>query len=459
MLHYLGGLTLSLITRLPHILEDCKLAHEELLKIDPPEFYRNEIVKAPKGRLAKGDNLAYMHHLLINENFFGKLNLIYVDPPFFSKADYGNPIKLESEKTSKVVKMKQKAYEDTWENGLEEYLRMLTLRFFLMRDLLADDGCLWIHLDWHAVHYVKILLDEIFGADNFVNEVIWNYKSGGVSKRRFARKHDTLLFYGKTQNYYFKPQLEKSYNRDYKPYRFKGVQEYEDHLGWYTMVNMKDVWQLDMVGRTSAERTGYATQKPELLLERILESCSKEEDFCADFFGGSGTLAATAYKMNRNWISCDKGDLSMVNMQKRLLAVGAEFAVYEAEPKEENKKAVADISFKVHVEDILDHSGEKTLILELESYQIKDLKKLSITKDKIEEIRSILNNDPLSLLECWSIDTNYDGEIFRPEISFIRGKKGFVISYEKTATQFHQVAVKSMDVFGNIIFNSISVSK
>ena len=112
---------------------------------------------------------------------------------------------------------------------MEEYLRMLTVRFFIMKELLAEDGCLWVHLDWHGVHSVKILLDEIFGGEkNFINEIIWNYKSGGVSKKYFARKHDTLLFYAKSQDYYFKAQQEKSYNRDFKPYRFKGVSEYKD---------------------------------------------------------------------------------------------------------------------------------------------------------------------------------------------------------------------------------------
>ena len=160
---------------------------------------------------------------------------------------------------------------------------MLCIRFYMMRDLLADEGCLWVHLDWHIVHYVKVLLDEIFGQKNFINEIIWNYKSGGSSKRHYARKHDTLLFYAKSPKYYFEAQKEKSYNRGYKPYRFKGVREYRDETGWYTMVNMKDVWQIDMVGRTSAERTGYATQKPEALLTRILESCTREGDIVCDF--------------------------------------------------------------------------------------------------------------------------------------------------------------------------------
>jgi hypothetical protein len=133
--------------------------------------------------------------------------------------------------------IKPMAYDDHWKTGMEEYLKMLCVRFFLIKDLLSDEGCFWVHLDWHVVHYVKILLDEIFGEDNFVNEIIWNYKSGGTGKRNFSRKHDTLLFYSKSKKYYFNPLQEKSYNRGFKPYRFKGVQEYEDELGWYTEFN------------------------------------------------------------------------------------------------------------------------------------------------------------------------------------------------------------------------------
>ncbi|MDR1573869.1 MAG: hypothetical protein LBS24_06125, partial [Clostridiales Family XIII bacterium] len=220
---------------------------------------RNEAVR---NRLIRADNLGVMKACAA-EGRAGAFDLIYVDPPFFSRMNYCAEIKLKSASGKTVPALRGTAYSDAWGGDMEAYLRMLVPRFFGFRDLLSQTGCLWVHLDWHAVHYVKVLLDAIFGAENLINEVIWNYKSGGVSRRRFARKHDTLLFYAKTKDYRFKPQQEKSYNRGLKPYRFKGVKEYRDETGWYTLVNMKDVWQLDMVGRTSAERTGYATQKPE----------------------------------------------------------------------------------------------------------------------------------------------------------------------------------------------------
>lgn len=266
-----------------------------------------DALKAGEGLVVKGDNLELMRRLPA-----GSLQLVYIDPPFFSNANYQTSAKVE-------------AYSDVWAGGLEEYLRMLAVRLFYIRELLSDEGSVWVHLDWHAVHYVKVMMDEIFGEENFVNEIVWKYKSGGSTKRRFARKHDTLLFYSKSKHYYFNPQKEKSYNRGYKPYKFKGVEEFEDELGWYTMVNMKDVWEIDMVGRTSGERTGYATQKPEALLTRIIESCSRPGDTVADFFGGSGTLAAVAAKEGRSFISCDIGSQALAAQQARLAALGARY--------------------------------------------------------------------------------------------------------------------------------------
>lgn len=241
---------------------------------------------------------------LIDDGYKSKFNLIYIDPPFFSKANYKAKV-IENSNT-----IEKAAYEDYRSGTLTSYLSMIALSAFGIKELLADNGLFWVHLDWHAVHYVKIILDEIFGAENFVNEIVWHYKSGGSSRRRFSRKHDNILVYGKTKNYKFNPMKEKSYNRGGKPYRFKGVEEYQDENGWYTLVNMKDVWNIDMVGRTSSERNGYATQKPEALLERIILSSTDEGDLCGDFFCGSGTMAAVAKKLGRLFVVCDKGDVA-----------------------------------------------------------------------------------------------------------------------------------------------------
>ena len=265
-----------------------------------------------------GDNEPFMKSL-INGDMKGKLQMIYIDPPFYTKADYKATVKAENES------VKKHAYSDRWEQGFPEYLEMITERLMLMRDLLKDDGLVWVHLDWHAVHYVKVIMDEVFGHGNFVNEIVWTYKSGGASKKRFSRKHDTILVYSKTGKYKFFAQKEKSYNRQFKPYRFKGVEEFQDEIGWYTMVNMKDVWNIDMVGRTSSERNGYATQKPELLIERIINCCTEEGDICGDFFCGSGTLPAVAGRLGRKFIACDNGELAYSLTADRLGKLGIKY--------------------------------------------------------------------------------------------------------------------------------------
>lgn len=285
------------------------------------------------GVLAFGDNLSFMKYLLDGCDMRGRVKLIYIDPPFFSKANYEASLRMKAENVGgekqggEEKKIKHLAYKDVWEQGMEEYLTMLTSRLMFMRELLADDGTIWVHLDWHSVHYVKILMDEIFGDTNFINEIIWQYKSGGSSKTHFARKHDNILVYGKTKKYYLKLPKEKSYNRGLKPYRFKGVEEFCDDVGWYTMVNMKDVWSIDMVGRTAKERTGYATQKPEALLNRIIEAGSCEGDIVADFFCGSGTLGAAASKLGRRWICSDSSAVAAAACVKRFLDGEAEFTL------------------------------------------------------------------------------------------------------------------------------------
>lgn len=248
-----------------------------------------------------GDNLEYMKGL-----GDGSIDFIYIDPPFFSAADY-------------YTRKGGKAYGDRWKGGMDEYLAMLQPRLIEMRRLLKDTGTIAIHLDWHAVHYVKVMADGLFGMNNFVNELIWAYKSGGATGRRFARKHDTILVYAKTKDYYFRTQKERSYNREGRPYHFKDVEEFRDEEGkWYTMVNKKDVLTVDMVGRTSGERTDYATQKPQALLQILLDSLCPPGGVCADFFAGSGTLGACALESGLDCLLCDSSREAVDTILDRL---------------------------------------------------------------------------------------------------------------------------------------------
>lgn len=225
--------------------------------------------------------------VMIEAELSGSLDFIYIDPPFFTGRCFTD-------------------YDDHWPDGISGFLAMLGPRLSKMRTLLSDTGLIAVHLDYHAMHYVKVMMDEIFGMENFVNEIVWAYKSGGAGSRSFARKHDTILLYSKTCEYFFSVQKERSYNRGDKPYNFKGVEEYEDEDGkWYTLVNRKDVLFVDMVGRSSKERTGYSTQKPEALLRILLESCCPPGGICADFFAGSGSLGAAARCLGMRYLLCD----------------------------------------------------------------------------------------------------------------------------------------------------------
>jgi len=272
--------------------------------------------------LLLGDNLALMAALSrqIGGGEREPLSLVYMDPPYFSNRNPGSRMKVKTPGGEALVKIP--AFSDTWtcegvygsgEDAIVAYLAMLIPRIIAAHELLAEDGALWIHLDRRAVHYAKVMADVVFGGNDYlINEVVWAYKSGGSSTRRFSNKHDTLLFYAKNKaKYKFFPQEEKSYNRALKPYRFKGVKEYRDDYGWHTIVNMKDVWEIPMVGRTSSERTGYATQKPEALLERIVLACTEEGDFCIDPFGGSGTLAAVCSRLGRGWVNIDENPMAV----------------------------------------------------------------------------------------------------------------------------------------------------
>lgn len=436
---------MSLIFQLPEILEESKKEYEKIIASNESrQFIPVEKKDDGDGSvLAYGDNIELISQLIHEHDMAGKLQLVYIDPPFFSKASYDAAIKLKSPEIEDVPAIKPMAYDDHWKTGMEAYLKMLCIRFYLIKDLLSEEGCLWVHLDWHVSHYVKIMLDEIFGEKNFINEVIWNYKSGGTGKRNFSKKHDTLLFYGKSKKYYFNPLQEKSYNRGYKPYRFKGVKEYKDELGWYTMVNMKDVWQIDMVGRTSSERTGYATQKPEQLLARIIESCSREGDLCADFFSGSGTLAATAEKLGRKWIACDIGGIATASCLKRMSEIDSSFTLIqqEADPQDDQLKVT------VTAEQI-EFTDKKLVTVSLEGYHL-DMKRVPVQGADRDIIKKFRRKDPLQLIEYWSIDFNYDGRLHNPQFAFPKEKHDITKTCQQVGSNIKTVSVRAVDVFGN----------
>ena len=312
-------------------------------------------------RLIYGDNLLAMQALLAGDaqtglpSLRGKVDLIYIDPPFDSKADYRTKISLPgTDIQQKPTVIEQFAYADTWEQGTISYLRMIYPRLILMRELLSDKGNLLVHIDWHVASYIKLLLDEIFGKDNFKNEIIWHYQTfQGQVKAYFPRKHDNIFLYSKSNNSTFHPLKDNNAEEtiDFTRWneylnenneitganypetdsRFKGyynrfVKENHRKPGPNDVIlkiegnTIDSVWDIKAVDpKNKEERVGYATQKPEALLERVLNACSNEGDLVCDFFGGSGTTAAVAERLGRRWITCDIGKPASLVMRKRFI--------------------------------------------------------------------------------------------------------------------------------------------
>ena len=332
-------------------------------------------------RLIYGDNLLVMQALLAGdektslESLRGRVDLVYIDPPFDSKADYRTKIHLPGTDISqKPTVIEQFAYSDTWKDGTASYLRMICPRLILLRELLSETGSIYVHLDWHVGHYVKILMDEIFGKENFVNEIIWKRSTAHSDSASFANLHDSIFYYRKSNRVKFTVQyvpytneyIERYYthqdshgrylDRDLSAkglqgggytyswkgkmglwrcpektmekyeaegrlyYTSKGTPRYKQYLDEMPGMPAQDLWtDIFAVNSQAIERVDYSTQKPEALLERIIKASSNEGDLVLDVFGGSGTTAAVAEKLGRRWISADIGKPSALIQRKRFI--------------------------------------------------------------------------------------------------------------------------------------------
>ena len=293
-------------------------------------FGEKEIDKQKVNRLIWGDNLLAMQALLA-QGYEGRINLIYIDPPFDSKADYSQKIRIEGEEVTKEPSVIERlAYKDTWAGGTDSYLDMLYPRLQLMKRLLADDGSIYVHLDWHVGHYVKVMMDEIF-VGNFRNEIIWHKDIGTAPDNDFKRKHQIIFRYSKKEQVKFNQIRDPVYNLDrydqtdetgrkYFVRGDTGKRCYADEG-----VPADDVWtylrdnRLRELNAMSKERTGFGTQKPLYLIERVIEASSDEGDLVADFFVGSGSTLLATEKLNRRWIGCELGKVGIQVARTRLV--------------------------------------------------------------------------------------------------------------------------------------------
>ena len=273
----------------------------------------------PVSRLILGDNLSIMTAL--RPAYEGQINLIYADPPFFTNRKFSARIG-RGEDSRKPDQWKlADGYHDHWDN-LDAYLDFLYQRLAVMYRLLSPNGTLYLHLDWHADAYARLLLDELFGADHLLNEIIWAYHGPSPIRRAFNRKHDTILAYVKSGDYTFNVDAVR------EPYNQNTVKTFHSssRAGFGKMPDLErgkvpeDWWYFPVVARLHNERTGYPTQKPLALLERIILASSNPGDIVADFFCGSGTSTLVAAQHGRKFLACD-GTLRAIHTTRSRLAV------------------------------------------------------------------------------------------------------------------------------------------
>jgi len=271
----------------------------------------------------------------------GGIKLIYIDPPFDVGADFSMDIEIGDDTfTKKPNVLEELAYRDTWGKGADSFIAMIYERLIIMRDLLADDGSIYVHCDWRVNSYMRMALDEIFGKENFLNEIIWHYQAGTAPTKGFAKKHDNIIVFVKSKgsNIFNHVRLLVKDESIY-PYTDESGRKYRmsgnnNATRYYADEGRKadDVWTwLDrkennvvQVFHALPEHIGYPTQKPEKLLGRIIEASSNENDIIADFFCGSGTTLAVAEKLNRKWIGSDLGKFAVHTTRKRMIGVQRE---------------------------------------------------------------------------------------------------------------------------------------
>ena len=275
-----------------------------------------------------GDNLQVMSHLL--KEYRGKIDLIYIDPPFASDADYKKKILIKGTGSaeSDSSSFEEKQYGDIWNN--DEYLQFMFERLTIMRKLLSDNGTIFVHCDWRVCSYMRLLMDEVFGKDCFLNEIIWNYSGGRVGHNFFGRKHDNIYWYAKVygnQTFNYDDVRQDYAQSTLARNKYKNNGSNERVLDYKPNEEGKfpeDVWTISIINPFAKERVDYPTQKPERLLEDVIKASTNEGDLVFDCFMGSGTTQAVAMKLGRKFIGADINLGSIQTTTKRLINVAKE---------------------------------------------------------------------------------------------------------------------------------------
>ena len=358
-------------------------------------------------RLMLGDNLRVMSALL--PDYEGKVDLIYADPPFFTNQGYPARVGRGEDSRQPEAWELAKGYQDKW-GSLDEYLDMLYPRLVLMYRLLAPHGTLYLHLDWHANSYARVLLDEIFGYDQLNNEIIWTYHGPSPIKSAFNRKHDTILFYTKGKDYTFNVDEVRV------PYNESTVETFKSSkkAGFGKTPNLKrgkvpeDWWYFPVVARLHTERTGYPTQKPEALMERIIRASSNPGDVVADFFAGSGTTAVVAAHLGRRFLVSDAQWRAIHTTRSRFVQDAA-LAKYETGARETHPLGIT-LQREEKIPPPRYQTGEDIV--------------------KIDGGKAVLTPDIIHDLDYWEIDPDWQGDQFRSLIQSARPRRKGEIARE-----------------------------
>jgi len=308
MLYWVGKKPLDYVKGYPAQLLEIFDPLKTGLKYETPKY--EDLKKNWQNLLLWGDNKDVLATLL-EQGFRGKIDLIYIDPPFMSGADYARKVELRGIKESRTNLdeadlIQQTMYFDMWKN--DAYLQFMYERLMLLKELLSETGSIYVHLDWHVGHYVKLLMDEVFGQENMLNEIIWHHDFGGRPEKFVPRKHDVIYWYKRDDQYTF--HKDKLPLLPYKAqlHKYRGNNQKEEKT-------FTDVWDIPYENKMSLDNTGYATQKPKNLLKILIEIASNSDDLILDCFIGSGTTAAVAQKLGRRWIGCDinKGAIQLTS--------------------------------------------------------------------------------------------------------------------------------------------------
>ncbi|MGE5333211.1 MAG: DNA methyltransferase [Nitrososphaerota archaeon] len=403
-------------------------------------------------RLIAGETQWVLPALL--PEFAGQIKLIYIDPPFATGLDFTSRITLPG--SAPAARVTRIAYRDTWAD-LDSYLRWLDETLALLRDLLADDGALMLHCDWRAEGMLRLLLDDIFGAENFRNAIIWSYRSGGASRREsLARKHDTILLYAKSPRFAIRPQTERQYLR--KPFmgsrRDAQGRHYVDTLlrdvleGEITCVGPDEAlvrYNVRPVLNLARERLDYPTQKPLGLLRLLLTLASDPDDLVLDCCCGSGATALAAESLGRRWIAADASPLAIQTTRKRLLDLaeprpfGVQRPLLEDTPGASTEDARLDVAVEL---------VGCTVTARLTGYSPPSGSILAAALSEGETAPG------LHCLDSWSVDWDYNGVTFRHRAHAARSRTGAhalptTLAHTYAASGRHTVAIHAVDFAGH----------